>query len=898
MRIAALGRHTLPHVAESAAVFSTQSKGSFAMKLASFVCLFLFTTAALFAQSNPAALLTRSPRPTHSLGSSHESKGSSELRMSYPAHAPGVNFEPPVMYPSGGGTANSVVVADVNGDGNPDLVVANVCVSTQNCNNGEVSVLLGNGDGTFQPAITYGSGGYEARSVSVGDVNNDGKPDLVVVNQCATNTQCVNGTVGVLLGNGNGTFSATVAYDSGGGRAFSVAVQDVNADHNADMVIANLCASSDCTSGSVSVLFGKGDGTFSTAVAYGSGGYEAFSIAVGDVNGDGHYDLLVANQCANSSSCSNSNGFGTVGVLLGNGDGTFKTAVAYGSGGAGALSVAIADVNGDSKPDLLVANNCIDSCEQSGVGVLLGNGDGTFQPAVTYISQGESDLSVAVADVNGDGNPDLVVATYCFDGNCLNGGVSILQGNGDGTFQQGFVYDSGGYGGYAVALTDLNQDGKPDVIVVNQCGSGDINCQSGTNGTVGVLINLSTKTTTTSLVSSPNSSNFAQGVAFTANVTPKGTGVPTGIVTFLDGATSLGSSSLTGSGVAVVSTSTLAVGTHSITAVYSGDANFAASTSPALSQVVQGAIAVVSPTAINFGNQTVGMTGASQTVTLSNTGNVTLTLSSIALSLNNGSGTQTNNCGTALTAGATCTVNLFWIPGKAGSMTGNLTFTDNAPNSPQVVALSGVGVLPAVTLAPTKLIFSTQVVFTTSASQTATLTNTGLGILNISKVSLTGPFSQTNNCGKSVAAGASCTFTVTFKPTTIGTLTGAISITDNAGNSPQSLALTGFGTYVRLNPTSLMFGNQPVGTKSPPKRVTLSNKGSVAVSITGISFTGTNAADFAETNTCGTSVAAGASCSITVTFAPSATGNRTATLSVTDNGGASPQKVSVAGTGT
>ena len=206
--------------------------------------------------------------------------------------------------------------------------------------------------------------------------------------------------------------------------------------------------------------------------------------------------------------------------------------------------------------------------------------------------------------------------------------------------------------------------------------------------------------------------------------------------------------------------------------------------------------------------------------------------------------------------------------------------------------------MPAVTLSPTKLIFSTQVVFTTSAAQTVTLTNTGLGILGIVKIGVSGPFIQKNTCGKSVAAGASCTFTVTFKPTTIGTLTGAISITDNAGNSPQSLALTGFGTYIALAPTSLNFGNQTVGTKSLPKRVTLSNKGSVAVSITGISFTGTNASDFAETNTCGTSVAAGASCSITVTFTPSATGSRSATLSVTDNGGASPQKVSVAGTGT
>jgi Abnormal spindle-like microcephaly-assoc'd, ASPM-SPD-2-Hydin len=193
-------------------------------------------------------------------------------------------------------------------------------------------------------------------------------------------------------------------------------------------------------------------------------------------------------------------------------------------------------------------------------------------------------------------------------------------------------------------------------------------------------------------------------------------------------------------------------------------------------------------------------------------------------------------------------------------MTGSLAFTDDGPNSPQVIPLSGVGVLPAVTLSPTKLIFSTQVVFTTSAAQTVTLTNTGLGILSISKISLTGPFSQTNTCGTSLAAGGNCTFTVTFRPTTVGTLTGAVSISDNAPGNPQKIPLTGFGTYVKLAPTSLNFGNQPVGTKSLPKRITLSNKGSVAVSFTSVTMTGTNAADSTETNTRGTSVAAGASC--------------------------------------
>jgi hypothetical protein len=133
---------------------------------------------------------------------------------------------------------------------------------------------------------------------------------------------------------------------------------------------------------------------------------------------------------------------------------------------------------------------------------------------------------------------------------------------------------------------------------------------------------------------------------------------------------------------------------------------------------------------------------------------------------------------------------------------------------------------------------------------------------------------------------------------TTGTLTGSVSVTDNAPISTQTLPLTGTGTYVQLTPASLNFGNQPVGTKSLTKKITLSNKGSVAVSITGITITGANAIDFAETNNCGTSVAAGASCFVGVTFTPTATGARSAAVSVSDNGGGSPQKVSLVGTGT
>src|SRR5438132_1247119 len=129
---------------------------------------------------------------------------------------------------SGGNNASWMAVADVNGDGKPDLVVANACGSSSTCSTGGVAVLIGNGDGTFQAPMNYASGGAFAYSVAVADVNGDGKPDVVVANNCANSSNCPSGSVGVLLGNGDGTFQAAVAYNSGGLYAYSVAVGDVN----------------------------------------------------------------------------------------------------------------------------------------------------------------------------------------------------------------------------------------------------------------------------------------------------------------------------------------------------------------------------------------------------------------------------------------------------------------------------------------------------------------------------------------------------------------------------------------------------------------------------------------------------------------------------------------------
>ncbi|MGB7333499.1 MAG: FG-GAP-like repeat-containing protein, partial [Terriglobales bacterium] len=524
-------------------------------------------------------------------------------------------FQPAISYNTGGTIAFSVAVGDVNGDGKPDLVVTVGCESNS-CGSkdptGGVSVLLGNGDGTFQPAVTYSSGGFDASFVAIGDVNRDGKLDLVVSNYCQSLDTCLtNGGVSILLGNGDGTFQPAVSYSSGGMNTTAVAIADLNGDGKLDLVVVNPCSISYGCSvgpGEVGVLLGNGDGTFQPAVIYSSGGLADESVAIADVNGDGKLDLVVPNFFDNTGVT------GELSVLLGNGNGTFQSPVNY-TIGYNPVSVAIADMNGDGIQDLVVENQCSgdqENCGFSSVILMLGNGDGTFQPPVTFYSTGGNialPSMVVVGDLNGDGKPDVMVANGCGTINCY-GSVGVLLNNNaaplttislvsninpanlgqtvtftatvasqSGETLSGTVEFTGGGIEATVPLANNQAVFSTSELVgapaITALYSGVLHVAEGSQSAP-LTEFVRSAITKTALTTSGSPSLVGQPVTFTATVTtnPRNGTIPDGeLVTFSDGSTTLGSAPLA-SGTAAFTTSTLSAKKQTITAAYVGDDTF------------------------------------------------------------------------------------------------------------------------------------------------------------------------------------------------------------------------------------------------------------------------------------------------------------------------------------
>jgi sugar lactone lactonase YvrE len=297
------------------------------------------------------------------------------------------------------------------------------------------------------------------------------------------------------------------------------------------------------------------------------------------------------------------------------------------------------------------------------------------------------------------------------------------------------------------------------------------------------------------------------------------------------------------------------------------------------------------PNTLTF-SQNAGTTSPAQLITINNFGGSPL--NGLAISATSAF-SQTNTCSTTLVAGSNCTVSVTFTPSGAGPFTGTVNITDDSGNmgSAQTLALNGTGTTPGVAVTPASLSFPSQVVGTTSTARTITLQSTGTGPLQVASITAAAPFSQTSNCIGAIAPGASCTIQVTFAPVVVGSATGSVTITDNAGT--QTVSLSGNGSApVSLSSTSLNFGGLAVGSTSVARTVTVTNRLSTVLTFTSIATTGPFAL---ASNTCGASIAANGNCIVGVTFTPTTLGAATGVLTFTDSANTSPQTVNLSGTG-
>jgi hypothetical protein len=635
-----------------------------------------------------------------------------------------------------------IATGDFNNDGKLDIAVCNVKGTTL-----VVDVYLSQGKLKFGPPIESvfklkGRALYIANPVVAGDYNNDHKLDLAV--PVSQNNRGNGWEIAALLGDGKGKFTLGPLSSVRGNSGIVAPAGDVNGDGNLDFMTTDFFAEG--SSASVNLLLGLGDGSFGARIGIGFGSANgAYSPIVGDFNEDGLLDIAVLNGSL-------------LMVALNQGGGSFGNPASYPIPFASLLMTA--DINDDGHLDLIT---------DTGV-VLLGKGDGTFTNGQSVASRG---ITLA-GDFNGDGKVDLVTTS----------GVSVLLGNGDGTFQPPIPTGYGFNGTQGVAIGAFRPDGRFDLV-----GSGGLFWQ-----------------------------------------------VP----------------------------------------------------------------ADLSPPSIGFGQQTVGTKSPPQTATLVNADALPLPVTGIQIIGTNAKEfSQTNNCPASIPVGGSCTIQVTFAPKSQGNKSASLSVSYSGPGSPQSVALTGTGVgTVSVSLTPSKLAFATRMVNTTSAPKTATLTNTGSEAVTISSVSTALPFSQTNNCPSTLPVGKKCQIQVTFEPATIGPSNGTLSVTDNAPNSPQTVALSGVGTLITLSPIGVNFGNQKVGTSSKQVPIALSNQGTVTLNISQIAIGGTNPGDFSQTNNCGSSLGPGDQCTIEVTFTPTQKGARSAKLQVNDDVEPTPQEAALGGTGT
>jgi len=845
------------------------------------------------------------------------------------------HFTPDKQYTIGATVPRTLVSVDLDGDGNLDVVAPDPA-------NSAVVVLYGKGDGTFQNPVDYYTGATAATGVAVGDFNKDGKPDLVV----ASSTGCCpfSGGISVLLNSGEEMFQSPVLYlNPGGVDAGQVAVADLNGDGKLDVVESSMGGQN------LAMFLGNGDGTFQASSNY----YVPWpsTVAIGDLNGDKKPDLVT--PCYYD---------GTVWVLLNRGNGVFQVSGVYSSDWS-AMSLTLADFNGDKRLDFATGNT-----NAGLVTVGLGNGDGSFRSGAHYNESGSPGYTngFAVADFNLDGNPDVVQA-----GGGTGVGLNIMLGTSHGVLKPPTEINIGGTGNSPVMFVlagDVNGDGKPDLVSSTAEGYGN---------PYGVLVWLGTGTGkfrtpvvyTSSASSYPATAQLAdvngdrkldiltsnydgtfsvllnqgKGVYGSPIVIPSGTGsYPTNFAVGdfnSDGKLDVVLNDFPGHNLNLLfgsgdGTFQPPVVMYSVLRPYApivGDFNKDGKLDLAIPGYDYGGSLVILrgsgngtfsqpntiyyfyPQDLNHSGQFIPNSGVA--VDLNGDGNLDIALAPtvpsyfvcggyrcaeqymgalVFLGKGNGAFVQRSGwlAGVSPAYVAAADFNRDGMP--------DLAFLSNNLNYGETSLTILQNAIQPVSVSPLSLAYPTQYIGT-SESQTVILTNDQGGKLTISSIQLSGAnasdFSSKSSCGSSLAAGLHCTITVNFIPAGLGLRTASLLINDSVGT--QSAALSGVSTEVTLNPTSLRFGSVTVG-QTGTQEVQLTNIGSSAMSFTGsgITITGAASGDYSQINTCGTSVGASQSCTITVTFKPLTTGTRSATLSISDNGGASPQNVPLRGTGT
>jgi hypothetical protein len=538
-----------------------------------------------------------------------------------------------------------------------------------------------------------------------------------------------------------------------------------------------------------------------------------------------------------------------------------------------AFTVLTGDFNHDGFLDIATGN-----VATSTVSVLSGYGDGTFGQHVDYQTGGGCGFGGFTTDVNHDGNLDLVVPCN---------GVSVLLGKGDGTFGAAMGFQAG-VGSTNVTVGDFNGDGFPDLAVSN-----------GDSNSVSILV------------------GYGDGTFGPPTDYPVGK-KPFTIATDdfnHDGKLDLVTANLTGNSISVLlgnGDGTFQPQTEYLTgrdAQYVSVADFNGDNNPdlAVANEDDNTIAIM----LGKGDGTFGTpaylaAGANPSgvipVDLNGDGKLDLAVadsnydrggsSQLSVFLGNGDGTFQPRTDYLTGFGPRTVV--------AGDFNGDGRLDLATANNDS----ANVSILlqQSVVFSRQNVIFPTLMIGVASSPLSITMTNVGSSSLNITGITVvganSGDFAQTNNCGTSLVVGASCTIKTTFTPTAIGKRIATLSVSDDGAGSPQTVSLAGIGTEVSLSPTSLNFGNEPVGVTSTAQDVTLSNNGTTVLTINSISMAGANPKDYAQTNTCGSSLVAGSSCTIHVTFTPTKTGKRPAVLKVLDNGGGAPQYTHLCGTGT